>query len=284
MTEHLEARGVDAPRVVAEMLLAHVLGCERLRIYMEPERPAAASELDALRALVRRAAQHEPVQYLAGRASFYGREILVDRSTLIPQPCTEDLVAAVIAWARAQPGGGDAPRRVADVGTGSGCIAISIALELPGASIVASDVVPAALDLARRNAERFAVADRIDFAGGPLLEPLLARVGAGGFDAIVSNPPYVPDSDWTGGLVQRSVKEWVPPAATRGGPDGLDCVRPLILGAGPLLAPGGLLAIEIASSQRDAVLAIASGAKDLTGAKVDKDYEGLWRVFTATKR
>jgi release factor glutamine methyltransferase len=285
MIEHFAGRGVDAPRHVAELLLAHVLDCERLRLYMEVDRPASPAELDRLRNLVRRASNHEPVQYLVGRAAFFGHEFLIDRSTQIPQPCTEDLVSAVIDFCREQASArGDSAvhgLRIADIGTGSGCIAISLALHLPDARVVATDISAEALDLARRNAERFAVADRIELRNGSLFDPIL--VDATAFDVICSNPPYIPDAEWSGEEVQRGVREFTPDRAVRGGPDGLDLIRPLIAGAGTLLRPAGLLAIEIADCQREAVIDLVSAAQDLIEPRVSRDGDGLWRLLTARR-
>ncbi len=306
MTRRFEEKEVDAARVVAEMLLAHVLGCQRMRLYMEADRPATADELDALRDLARRASAHEPVQYLVGRTSFLGRDFLVDTSSMIPQPCTEDLVTTVLACCGADEreevelvpddaGDDGAPdearvpatvtRRadpavtVADLGTGGGCIAISLALQMPRARVVATDLVPAALDLARRNADRFGVASRIDFRLGSLLDPL----GPDRFDVVCGNLPYIPDTEWDAGQVQASVREYVPASALRGGADGLAFIRPVIAGAGAHLVPGGHLVLEIADCQRDAALALVETAPELTGGRVERDHEGFWRVLVARR-
>jgi release factor glutamine methyltransferase len=299
ITERFETKGVDAPRVVAEMLLAHVLECDRMRLYMEVDRPATPDELAALRELVTRASDHEPVQYLVGHTTFYGRTFLVEPATIIPQPATEDLVSAVLAGvgADAPPLGtaadaedeGDAPAppptgpplRIADVGTGTGCIAITLARQLPSATLLATDVAAEALDLARRNAERHGVADRVELVEGDLLEPLLAAGDA--FDVVCSNPPYIADDEWNDGRVDRAVREHVPERATRGGPDGLDFIRPLIAGAAATLRPGGLLAVEIGHAQRDAVLRLVAETPGLVEAEVTPDYEGFWRVLTARR-
>jgi release factor glutamine methyltransferase len=280
MTERFEGKGLDAPRIVAEMLLAHVLGCERMRLYMEVDRPASPDELAALRELVRRATEHEPVQYLVGAASFFGRELLVDRSTMIPQPCTEDLITAVLDGLEAVEG----PVRIADLGTGSGCVAIALALQVPTAQVVATDVVPEALALAARNAERHGVDDRIELVEGPGLEPLRERAGDAPFDVICGNLPYVPDDEWSDGRVQTGVRRFVPESALRGGPEGLDVIGPVIAGAGGLLAPGGRLCLEIAHAQHDAVIDLVNAAADLEAPRVRRDYEGLWRVLVADRR
>jgi release factor glutamine methyltransferase len=279
MTDHFAAKGVDSPRVVAEMLLGHVLDCERMRLYMEADRPASAVELATLRGLVQRAANHEPVQYLVGHAWFFGKQFAVDRSTLIPRPSTETLVEQVVRWLRANPG--HAEPTIADVGTGTGIIAISLALNLPDARIVATDVVPEALELAKTNAERLGVTGRIEFREGSLLEPLHRDGGAVRFDVIASNPPYVPDDEWD--AVERNVKDYEPASALRGGVDGLDFIRPLIANGPSLLVPGGLLAIEIAESQREAVVELAKATATLENVDVLKDHEGLLRVLTAER-
>jgi len=301
MIGHFESRRLDSPRLVAEMLLAHVLGCGRMRLYMEADRPAGAEELAALRALVRRAARQEPVQYLVGEAMFFGREFAITPAVFIPQPCTEEIIATVAGWygrpgakpADAEGGGSEedaaeASPLIADIGTGSGCIAISLALQIPGARILATDTDPAALEIARANAEHFGVADRIDFAEGSLLEPveawLAGQAGPGvGFDVLCSNPPYIPDHEWEGGQVQEAVRKYVPQRALRGGRDGLDCIRPLIAGAGSLLKVGGHLVLEIAHCQRDAVLDLTERAHNLGRAEVRKDDEGLWRILVAER-
>ncbi|MBT8486753.1 MAG: peptide chain release factor N(5)-glutamine methyltransferase [Phycisphaerales bacterium] len=275
MTERFTTQSLSAPRVVSELLLAHVLECERMRLYMEVDREATAEELARLRDLVRRAAAHEPVQYLVGRAAFFGFELEVDASSLIPQPATEDLVSAVLAWARACP---TTPTRIADLGTGSGAVAIAIARDLPEATVLATDVVPAALELAARNATRLGVADRIEFRVGALLEPLDADPRP--WDVIAGNLPYISDTEWDDGSVERCVREHVPASATRGGTDGLDFIRPVMQHAATHLRPGGLLALEIGHAQRDAVLALARDTR-WTDARVERDAENFWRVLLA---
>lgn len=280
MSGHFQSRGIDSPRVVGEMLLSHVLGCERMRLYMEVDRPATPSELKTLRDLVARAAKHEPVQYLVGHAWFFGKQFEVNRSTLIPRPCTETMVEHIIQWLRLNPG--HANPVIADIGTGTGCIASSLALQLKEARIIATDVIPGALELAKRNAERHNVADRIEFRLGNLLEPL-RDAGHGGvrFNAICANPPYISDAEWID--LPANVKEYEPASALRGGKDGLDYIRPLIVEAPALLCRGGKLAIEIADSQRESVLEFARANPLLTNSDVLKDHEGLWRVLVAER-
>lgn len=278
-TDHFKAGGIDSPRVVAEMLLAHVIGCERMRLYMEIDRPATPLERATLRDLVARAARNEPVQYLVGHAWFFGRAFAVNPSVLIPRPCTETLLECVLQWHRTAPG--HAQPRIADIGTGCGCIAISLAVGISDAHLVATDVDEAALAVARKNAARHGVADRIDFCLGAGLGPLEHAAGEGRFDAICSNPPYICDEEWA--QLSPNVRCYEPATALRAGPEGLDVIRPILISAGEHLRPQGRLFLEIAHSHRDAVVRIAEEARWPSNHTVSKDHEGLWRLFVAER-
>ncbi|MEE9131038.1 MAG: peptide chain release factor N(5)-glutamine methyltransferase [Phycisphaerales bacterium] len=279
ITEYVGSKGIESPRLVAEMLLAHVIGCERMRLYMEVDRPASPLELMALRELVARAAKHEPVQYLVGHAWFFGREFQIDKRVLIPRPCTETLVEHVLQHRRAAPG--HANPIIADIGTGSGCIAISLALHIAHAKVIATDESPAALDLARVNAQRHHVADQIEFRLGRDLQPFTGGSPRAEIDVICSNPPYICDAEWA--EVESNVRDFEPMAALRGGADGLDVIRVLIAEAGRLLRPGGQLVVEIAHSQREAVLELVAKADLLSNPIVLKDHEDFWRVLIADR-
>ena len=290
ITGFLAERGVDAPRVCAELLLSHVIGCERTRLYMEVDRPASPTELARLRELVKRAGQHEPVQYLVGETWFHARPFHVDRSTLIPRPATETLVELAVQWARARGG----PVRMLDVCTGSGCVAISVvaALVTPRrgtgeppvspmqASAVATDLVPAAIDLALRNATRHALQQRIEFRVGDLLDSLQPNE-VGAFDLITANPPYISDAEWA--QCQPNVRDHEPATALRGGGDGLRVISPLLQQAAPWLKPGGRLLVEIAASQGDAVRRLVQSNAALAFRAVEPDHEGLDRVLVADR-
>lgn len=281
MTRYFEGKAVDSPRVVAEMLLSHVLGCDRMRLYMEVDRPALPLELSSLHELVERAGRHEPVQYLVGHAWFFGRQFTVGPGVLIPRPSTETLVEHVLQWRRTAPG--HAACVVGEVGTGSGCIAVSLAAGMPDAHVVATDVSGQALKVALANAKAHGLAERIELVAGNGQDPLgpLHRPGGAHYDVICSNPPYISDREWAD--VAPNVRDYEPESALRGGADGLHVIRPLIAGAAALLRSGGQLVIEIAHSQRDAVLALARQAEHLDDANVLKDHEGLWRVLVAEK-
>jgi release factor glutamine methyltransferase len=274
-TEFLGRKGVDQPRLSAEMLLAHVLDCERLRLYMEADRPASELERAAFRALVERAAEHEPVDYLVGRTPFFSMELAVTPDVLIPRPSTETLVEHVIQHARRTPG--FARPTIADIGTGSGAIAIALARHIEGARVIATDLSEPALAVARRNAADLGVADRVAFRHGDLLEPL----GGARVDYLVSNPPYIPDAEW--GAVDRNVKDYEPESALRGGADGLSHVRPLIEGAGRALNAPGHVAIEIASATQAQAVALAEAQASLEHVRVLPDHEALPRVVVADR-
>jgi release factor glutamine methyltransferase len=270
------------------MLMSHVLGCQRLRLYMEPDRPATELEKKALRDLVARAIKHEPVQYLVGECVFFGLTFTVDKRVLIPRPATQTIVEYVLQHARTAPGfGGTAGEGVffADVCTGSSCIVTSLLYTMKQARAVATDISPDALAVARVNAIRHGVIDRIELVQGDLLAPLLADPTTRANESLhylVSNPPYIPDHEWE--AVEPNVKNHEPHVALRGGVDGLAYVTPLIENGPRLLRPGGLLLIEIASSTADGVLALAQARPELEDARILPDIDNLPRVLVASKR
>jgi len=272
-TEHFAKKGIDSPRMSAEMLLAHVLEVPRLKLYTDPDRPASELERAAFRELVERALKHEPVDYLVGQAPFFSMMFAVDRRVLVPRPSTETLVEHVIQHARRTPG--FLSPSIADVCTGSGVIAISLAKHIPHARVIATDAHADALEVARDNAKRHGVEERVEFRLGDLLAPLAGlRVRY-----LVSNPPYIPDHEWD--AVAPNVKDYEPTHALRGGRDGLDLIRPLIAQAHHYLERPGQLVVEIAASQKHAVLELVKRNPELTNAAVLADHEGLPRVLVA---
>ncbi|MCC5830057.1 MAG: peptide chain release factor N(5)-glutamine methyltransferase [Phycisphaeraceae bacterium] len=271
-TEYFQRRELDHARLSAEMLLAHVLGVERLRLYMDADRPASELERAAFRELVERAAAREPVDYLVGQSPFFSMMFKVSPSVLIPRPSTETLVEHIIQHARRTPGF-HAPT-IADIGTGSGIIAIALARNIPDCRITATDISPEALEIATANAKRHGVADRIDFRQGNLLAPLAGER----YRYLVSNPPYIPDSEWE--QVDDMVRKYEPHLALRGGADGLDLVRKVINCAPEAIKTPGVLAVEVAAVHETAVLSLAEDA-GLKDPQVLKDHEGLPRVLVA---
>lgn len=273
-TGFFERRGLEHARLRSELLLAHVLGRSRLELYMDPHRPANDLEKAAFHDLVERAAGHEPVDYLVGHCSFYSLTFKVNPSVLIPRPSTETLVEHVIEHARRTPGLHHPV--IADVGTGSGVIAITLAKHIPGSRVIATDLSQDALHVAKQNAQALSVGDQIEFRIGDLLEPLKGVT----VDYLVSNPPYISDTEWE--VVPTNVKDYEPHLALRSGADGLDHLRPLIEQAPAYLNRPGQLVVEIAASQKQAVLGILD--PNLSNPHVLADHEGLPRVLVADTR
>jgi release factor glutamine methyltransferase len=257
-----------APRD-AETLLLHLLHRDRAWLFAHPESELAPAQLKSFRALTRRRAAREPLQHLTGQQEFYGLPLRVTPATLIPRPETEILVQSVLHWAALQP----APLRILDIGTGSGAIAIALAKHLPSAAIIAVDISPAALAVARDNAARLNLAVR--FLESDLLSALTAETP---FDAIVSNPPYVPSTDAS--TLHPEVVDHEPHIALFAGPDGLDLYRRLIPQAHAALRPNGLLALEFGFGQSDAITALLHGWHNL---RILPDYANIPRIALATR-
>jgi release factor glutamine methyltransferase len=265
----------------AEVLLAHTLECDRAWLLAHPEAQLAAAHVEALRSLVARRAAHEPLQYLTGVQEFYGLTLHVTPDTLIPRPETELLVEAVLGWAaKERQRSGSQRLRILDIGTGTGAIALALAANLPRAEITGSDISAAALDVARGNAERLGLSAQ--FIEADLLRGVAAgeRTGHGLYDAIVSNPPYIPNTDAP--ALQPEVRDHEPPVALFGGRDGLDVYRRLVPQALDALRPGGLLALEIGFGQRDALAALLAEAGWAEVRFLD-DLQSIPRVVTAMR-
>ncbi|MCA9970179.1 MAG: peptide chain release factor N(5)-glutamine methyltransferase [Anaerolineales bacterium] len=232
------------PELDARLLLQHVLQVSHVYLIAHRDEPLTPAQAAAYEQLLARARQHEPVPYLTGTAPFYGHDFVVTPAVLIPRPETELLVARAVDWARGRP----APR-VVDVGTGSGCIAISLALALPRAAVTAVDASAAALQVAAQNVARLA-AGRVRLLQGDLLSPLPHAV-----DLIVANLPYVTDEEWTG--LDDGVKLFEPAVALKGGQDGLDLIGQLLQQATAKLTPGGAIFLEIGWRQGQAARRLA---------------------------
>jgi len=266
-TEYLTRQSVESPRLNAEHLLAHVLGKERrIDLYLEFERPVGEAERAPLRELVKRRAAGEPLQHLLGTVGFCGRLFLSDKRALIARPETEQLVEAVLARVTGETG------RALDVGTGSGVIALTLALERPAWNVVAVDVSPEALMLTAENRARHSLDDRVELREGDLGGGV-----EGPFDVIAANLPYIPAAEIPG--LAREV-QWDPKLALDGGADGLDLIRRLIPQARDLLAPGGLLALEIGHDQAPAVAALLeeNNYRDIERLP---DYQNIERFLIA---
>jgi release factor glutamine methyltransferase len=275
-TKHLAARGSGTPRLDAELLAAHSLGIRRLDLYLQFDRPLDDAELAPIRALLRRRAAGEPIAYIVGEREFYGRAFAVSPAVLIPRPETELLVERALVWLRE--GGGDplgAGLRAADLGTGSGCIAVTLACEAPGLEVAAGDVSGDALDVARGNARRHGVEEKVSFARGPWWGPF----GDLAVDLLVSNPPYVSDTELDG--LMRDVRDHEPRAALAAGDDGLTAYRELLAGAPAHLRPQGVVLLEIAPPRRDAVVGLVGATWSAARIEVHDDLAGLPRCVEA---
>jgi release factor glutamine methyltransferase len=270
--DFLAKKGVDAPRLQTELLLAHVLHMPRMKLYLNFERHLSDPELDSLRKLVQRRGQREPLQHLVGATSFCGLEIAVNRHVLIPRPETELLAEA--GWqflATLNP----RPSTALDFGTGSGCIAIAVAAKCVTAHLVALDVSPEALAAARQNATQNNVSDRIEFRQGDGFAALKAGEQ---FDLIISNPPYIASAEIE--TLQPEVRNHDPRGALDGGADGLDFYRRLAAEAGPFLKPQGKIMLEFGEGQGGAIEAIFVARGWLIEA-IREDYTQRQRFLMA---
>jgi release factor glutamine methyltransferase len=287
----LRAAHVPSDTLAAEILLMHALGRDRTWLYTNPESlldPAAGEKYSAL---IARRTSGEPTQYLTGKQEFWGLEFEVTPAVLIPRPETEHVVEVALEHLGARgikinmkTGAPSPPLRVADVGTGSGCLAVALAHELPHAEIVASDISAAALEVARRNAVRHAVSDRIHFIECDLLgassgSPLVPRPSS--LDLIVSNPPYVARNE--AATLQREVRDHEPDAALFGGPTGVEIYARLIEQSGALLRPGGILVLELGYNSAGEVRKMFHVKQHWANVNITNDLAGIPRVLAAVR-
>jgi release factor glutamine methyltransferase len=262
----LASSGVEAARFDAEVLLADVLGVDRARLFVDRDRALDATERARFEDLVARRGRRQPLQQLRGRQEFFSRNFFVDRHVLVPRPETETLVEAAIAAALAMPRRG---LRILDIGTGSGAIAVTLALELAEALVFAGDVSGEALRVARRNASTHGA--RVEFREGDLCAPFVSDR----FDLVVANPPYVPSSAIA--ALAPEVRDHEPRLALDGGEDGLEFYRRLARDASPLLGDDGEILVEVGHDQSGAVLDVFA-SRGLQPVDVRRDLAGIERV------
>jgi len=273
MAKDLAALGVSSPRLDAELLLSHALGCDRVRLYMDMPRPLEPEELAAVKALVVRRRKREPVAYILGRREFYRRWFEVTQDVLIPRPETELLVDRALEALPAGEG------RALDLCTGSGAIAISLALERPELQVDATDLSEAALAVARRNAEQLGASERVQFFAGDLFEALRGRDAR--YALIAANPPYVGEAEWPS-LAPELAHE--PRMALLAGQDGLDVLKRLCAEVADYLAPSGVALFELGVGQADSVRALLAADVRLEDVQAHKDLAGIERIVQARKR
>lgn len=270
--QRLLAAGIGEAAREAASLLAGVTGWTPHRVYVHPEHQLTARQVEELGALLARRVQGEPLQYLLGRQEFMSLEFSVGPGVFIPRPETELLVELAVACR---------PRAVVDVGTGSGAIAVAVAVLCPGAVVYATELAPAALAYARANAARHAVAARVRFCPGDLLDALAGLRLEGRVDVVVSNPPYIARRRWAD--LPSEVREFEPRTSLDGGEDGLDAYRRLAPQALPYLSPGGRLLLECGEGQAGDVSVILEQA----GWQVEgihRDLAGIQRAIQARRR
>jgi release factor glutamine methyltransferase len=268
--EYLGGKGFHNARLNGELLLAGVLGLKRLDLYLQFDRPLTAAELAEFKARLLRRTRREPLQYIEGEAHFRTLTLQVDGRVLIPRPETEQLVQHVLDWSAGRSG-----LHALDVGTGSGAIALSLAVEGPFEAVVGTDLEEGALDVARANHQSCAAGAAVTFRAGDGYAPVAGER----FHVIVSNPPYIADTERD--ALDAEVRDWEPEAALFAGADGLALIRRLVEGAPGHLHPGGLLALEIGAGQGGAVAELVRGAGAFAEPRVLADFAGRDRVVIA---
>jgi len=258
----LEQAGIPVPRLTAEVLLSHALHCERVYLYAHPEHELKEVEWIHYGRYLHERLRNKPTQYITQRQEFYGREFRVTPDVLIPRPETEHVVEVAVQTARGA-------RRILDVGTGSGALAVTLAIET-GAEVWASDISPAAAALAAENARRLSAPVNL------MVGDLMDAIAPASMDLIVSNPPYVPDTQRDG--LPPEVRDYEPPVALYAGPTGLDLYRRIVAGAPRVLRSGGWLIMELGFCSADRVRQLLAGWNDL---RIEPDLAGIPRVIAA---
>ena len=280
-TEFLAKKGVEAPRLQTELLLAHLLSMPRMKLYLNFERTFTPAETKALRELIKRRGMREPLQHIVGSSSFCGMDIAVNRHALVPRPETEQLAERgweflnKLSVSSRQPSASTQTAAL-DFGTGTGCIAVALAVKCPGAQIYATDISQEALDLAGQNAARHDAAGRIQFLRGDGFAALPGNIL---FDLIISNPPYIPSAEIQ--TLQPEVRDHDPRRALDGGPDGLDFFRKLAAGSRRFLKSDGRIMLEFGDGQATSVQKIFREQNWIVEA-MQKDYSQRPRILIAS--
>jgi release factor glutamine methyltransferase len=278
--KYLKEKGIESPRLTAEVLLAHGLGVDRVGLYLEFEKPLTKKELSDYRDLVRRRVRGEPFQYITGVQEFWSMAFKVGPGALIPRPETELLVEQALSGAEKVKQGHHQGLRLLDLGTGSGIVAVSLAKELPEWEVWATDISAEALHWAKLNAEKHGVDCRIRFRQGDLFDSV--RGEEGGFHIIVSNPPYVGDEEY--GALPPEVRDHEPRMALAGGLGGMATIERILRAAPDFLNPGGWLLLEMAPGQTERAMEIMEERGCYGEMSRIRDYSGRFRVVTAQRK
>lgn len=279
----LSAASVPSSALAAELLLLHILGCDRTRLYTHPEDAIAAADAEKYFALLARRIAGEPTQYIIGKQEFWALEFEVTPAVLIPRPETEHLIEVTVQ--RIGSARKNDKLQIADVGTGSGCIAMALAKEFPNAQVLATDISPAALDVAKRNAARHHVSDRVHFTEADLLQTGFSPITIHQspltqFDLVASNPPYIANSD--AATLPREIREHEPQIALFGGPTGVEIYARLIEQAESRLIPGGALVVELGYDAAERVRGMIDARRAWKNIAITSDLAGIPRVLTAS--
>ena len=279
-SEYLSEKGVDSPRLSAEILLAHHLKMKRIDLYLDLDRPLTDQEISGYRTLIRRRAMREPIQYITGIQEFWSLEFHVNPEVMIPRPETEILVEQAIRLLRHKGQSPESSAPILEIGTGSGIIAISIVKEIQDVLIYATDISEGALNVAMKNAIKHNLHERIRFFVGDIFEPLKQNKSV--FQMILSNPPYIPTPDISS--LQPEVKDYEPHVALNGGEDGLEVIKRIIGDAHLFLTHEGWLILEMDPRQMDRAVDLLEGTHMFGNYKIKKDYSNNDRVLMAQKR
>jgi release factor glutamine methyltransferase len=275
--EELSKAHIPFARDESEFLLMHVLDCRRHELFLNARRLLTPQEKSLLREAAARRLDREPLQYIFGEAEFRGRTFKVTRDVLIPRPETELLVEEALKEA---PSFGGGPLTIIDLCTGSGCIAVSVALEMR-CEVFATDISEKALEIAKENAQRLGAGQNVSFLKGDLFGAIPEKI-KGRAHMLLTNPPYITEKDMDG--LEPEVKDFEPRQALYGGNDGLDIIRRIITEAPKYLVPGGLLLMEIGYDQSKAVSVLTENSADYSRVEILKDYAGIGRILKARSK
>jgi release factor glutamine methyltransferase len=277
VTEYLSSKGIESPRLSAELLLSHVLELKRIDLYTQFDKQVPQDQLDKLHELVKRAGLYEPVAYLTGKTEFYSLELDITADCMIPRPETELLVQRAIEFLRTRTG----VQYVCDLCTGSGCIAVAIAKNFSDARIIATDISATTLEVAARNVEKHRVKEQVRLLCGDLFEPIIQQLDVSQFDLIVCNPPYVSTSEYE--ILDKNVKEYEPQSALLAGEDGMDVYQKIVEKVDDFLKPGASLMLEIGYAQGTAVRELLEQINAFGEIKIEKDFHDNDRIVIANK-
>jgi len=278
ITKHFTDKGIDSPRLSAELLLSYVLEKKRIELYTQFDRAVAKEQLDRLHDLVKRAEQGEPIVYLTGKAEFYSMELDITPDCLIPRPETELLVERAVEFLRSRSG----KQLVCDLCTGCGCIAVAIAKNFCDARVIATDISDGVLKTAAKNIDKHRLRDRITLLCGDLFDPIVPELGGGKFDLIVCNPPYVSAAEFE--KLDKNIKDYEPRSALFAGDNGLEVYRRICKKADAFLKSDAALIMEIGYSQGQAIRELLEQTGCFSEITIEKDFNNNDRVAIAKKR